>query len=183
MTTFVDDEELKKLQEKRASQLQQTAHVQGQNAKKHKPNTNVKNINAPPTPPVGIINNILTTIAGQNYNDNVKPENVTIKTFSPQPYSFRDLINQLLKNLQMQFQYLKKEYKEEDAESYTKEFIACLWELKAYKYIDMFLEDAEIQITVNPKTLVYLNTVAYFTNPADLQAQYQVFLGLANVAQ
>ncbi len=183
MTTFVDDEELKKLQEKRASQLQQTAHVQGQNAKKHKPNTNVKNINAPPTPPVGIINNILTTIAGRNYNDNVKPENIMIDTFSPTPYGLKDLINQLLKNVQMQYQYLKKEYKEEDAISYTKDFIACLWELKAYKYVDIQSEYDEVQVTVNPKALVYLNTIAYFTNPSDLQQQYQVFLGLANVSQ
>lgn len=183
-----EDEELKRLQEQKLKKIEEDNRIRAQQVKKHKP---VENVNIPVDEnaknqsalmiKVSMINNILITIATKNYPPLENMTDIDPKLLDATEVPLSDVINLITKTIQNEFETAKRPFGEVEQKYYANEIFLCLRELNLFGFINT-IDNTEqgIKVKINPKSLSYLNAIAYLVPQNDYRNQYALYHTLWN---
>jgi hypothetical protein len=186
--TKKEDEELKRLQEQKLKKIEEDNRIRAQQVKKHKP---VENVNIPVDEnaknqsalmiKVSMINNILITIATKNYPAIEDVSNIDPKFLDAIDVPLADIVNLITKTIQIEFEAAKRSFGETEQKYYANEIFLCLRELNLFGFITT-IDNTEqgIKVKINPKSLSYLNAIAYLVPQNDYRNQYALYHTLWN---
>jgi hypothetical protein len=176
--TKKEDEELKRLQEQKIKKIEEDNRIRAQQVKKHKP---VENVNIPVDENAKNQSALMIKVSNKNYPAIEDISNIDPKFLDAIEVPLSDIVNLITKTIQIEFEAAKRSFGETEQKYYANEIFLCLRELNLFGFITT-IDNTEqgIKVKINPKSLSYLNAIAYLVPQNDYRNQYALYHTLWN---